>query len=185
MTTNIISNTPDDQKNEWRTPPEVFAWAAKLVGGIDFDTACTEENALVMPIWRNTGFGKKDALASDWRGCCWCNPPYNKIEPWIEKALVSDAITAMLIPSPNGEDRFYELLASSHEIAIVGRIAFLAGGDFIIKGKNGKPDKMIKKGEPVPGNTRGSSLFIINGYGKGSRSTVRRDWIFERFSGAL
>lgn len=165
MTTNIVSNTPLNEKNEWLTPPEVFAWARKLLGGIDFDTACCFDNALAEPIWWLGVNTAGDALKVDWYGRCWCNPPYNKIEPWIEKALASDAITAMLIPSPNGESRYGQLMQYAHEVSIVGRLAFL------------KPD-----GTPVSGNTRGSSLFIINGYGQGTRSFVERDAIYAQYS---
>lgn len=169
MTTNIISNTPESEKNEWRTPPEVFAWASSLIGGIDYDTACTLENRLADRIvgrYSLQDICKADALAVGWFGRCWCNPPYDNIEPWIAKALASkSAITAMLIPSPNGEARYAELCAKSHEIQIVGRLAFL------------KPD-----GRPVSGNTRGSSLFIINGYAQGSRSVITREEIWRQYA---
>lgn len=105
MTANIPSNTPESEKNEWRTPPEVFAWALKILGKIDFDAACTHENRLAKPIWMGSGGGNMDALDVVWYGNVWCNPPYSKIEPWVEKAIGSSAITAMLIPSPNGEER--------------------------------------------------------------------------------
>lgn len=189
MTTNIVSNTPESFKNEFRTPPAIFEWGRSLIGGIDFDTACRVNNWLARPVW-NARLPQNlldtrmtdDALSVEWIGRCWCNPPYDDIEPWIEHAIAcKDAITAMLIPSPNGEDR-YDLLAShAHEIGIIGRLAFLAGGDYVIKGKNGKPDRHVKEGEPQSGNTRGSSLFIINGYGQGSRSFITRDEIFARF----
>ena len=185
MTTNIISNTSENLKNEWRTPPEIFAWASRLIGVFDYDTACTKQNALAMRITDG-----HDALIVPWSGVLWCNPPYDHISPWVEKALNSDAITAMLIPSPNGEDRYGDLFRRSHEISVIGRLAFLAGGDFVIPGKpakNGKnamPDKYIKEGEPVSGNTRGSSLFIINGYGQGSRSVITRDEIWRMYGSA-
>lgn len=173
MTTSIISNTPENEKNEWRTPPEVFAWVRLILGGIDYDTACTWTNKLALPIWSQwqslqEGYDscQGDALSEVWRGRCFCNCPYDNIEPWIAKALASrNAITAMLIPSPNGESRYAELCAKSHEIQIVGRLAFL------------KPD-----GKPVSGNTRGSSLFIINGYAQGSRSVITREEIWRQYS---
>lgn len=165
MTTNIKSNTPINLKNEWRTPPEVYNWAATILGGMDFDTACTSQNSLADPICAAHSDVVTDALIVDWFGMCWCNPPYDNIQPWIDKAIASkSAIVAMLIPSPNGESRYSELMRNAHEIVIVGRLAFIG------------PD-----GKPVSGNTRGSSLFIINGYAQGSRSFVERDWIMENF----
>lgn len=74
----------------------------------------------------------------------------------------------MLVPSPNGESYYDRLIANSHEIHIVGRIAFI-GAD----------------GKPKSGNSRGSSLFIIGGYGKGSRSFAHRDLLMQQFGGGV
>lgn len=156
MTTNIISRTPENERDTWRTPKYIFDYAQKIIGNIDFDTACDYENSLANPIFYESDI--RDALACEWKGICWCNPPYSNISPWIEKAIISNAITVMLIPSPNGESYYGKLIENSHEIAIQGRISFI-GAD----------------GKPKNGNTRGSSLFIINGYAKSSRSIVLRD----------
>jgi len=158
MVTNVISNTPENERDTWRTPKYIFDYAQKTVGRFDFDTACSYENSLASPVWN--GFVHEDALLVSWKGVLWCNPPYSNITPWIEKAIESDAITVMLIPSPNGESYYKNLIENSHEIAIQGRISFI-GAD----------------GKPKNGNTRGSSLFIVNGYAKGSRSIVLRDSI--------
>jgi len=156
MVTNVISNTPEAERDTWRTPEYILMYTEKVVGEIDFDTACDDSNAVAMPITNN--YSHSDALNAEWFGVCWCNPPYSNITPWIEKAIASKSITVMLIPSPNGESYYSELIKNSHEIAIQGRISFI-GAD----------------GKPKNGNTRGSSLFIINGYAKGSRSIVNRD----------
>lgn len=156
MTTNIKSNTPINDRDSWRTPQYIFDYAQKIVGWIEYDTACDINNSLAEPIASFHG----DALAVQWQSICWCNPPYSNIEPWIDKAIGSNCITVMLIPSPNGESYYQKLIANSHEIAIQGRISFI-GAD----------------GKPKNGNTRGSSLFIVNGYAMGSRSTIGRDSI--------
>lgn len=186
MTTHLhhITATPEEFKDEFRTPKPIYNWAASLIGGIDYDTACNEKNALATPIWTTEcGFLHGDALSRRWFGRCFNNPPYSLIEPWIAHAIESKAaITAMLIPSPNGEDRYKKLIPNAHEIVIVGRVAYIAGGSYVIKGKKGKPDRYVIEGEELTGNTRGSSLFIINGYAQGSRSFVERDWIMDNFS---
>jgi hypothetical protein len=48
------------------------------------------------------------------------------------------------------------------EIRIItgGRLTFLAPCDYTIEGRNGKPDRFIKKGSAVQGNTKGS-MFVI------------------------
>lgn len=161
-----MSETP---KNEWRTPPEVVAWASSIIGQpFDFDAACTIHNAIAYPLWRRSDFKGGDALSAPWpdNSFIWCNPPYGrgKADPFIEKALACKSLVAMLIMSPNGEDRFEQLFPRAHEIHIVGRIGFL-GFD----------------GKPVSGNTRGSSLFLINPpFGAGQRSFVLREDIYGR-----
>lgn len=190
MTTNIVSRTPQVERNEWRTPAPVFAWASRLLGGIDFDTACTAANSLAPPIWcrdiAELGDWQGDALAVEWYGRCFNNPPYDKIDPWVVKAISSKrAITAMLIPAPNGEER-YELLAKhSHEINIIGRIPFIRmNGVEIDIGQydifDGLKIDTAATGDDSS-NTRGSSLFIINGYGQGSRSVITRDEIWAQY----
>jgi phage N-6-adenine-methyltransferase len=156
------SKTEEGQRDEYRTPPYLFRWANELIGGIMYDTACTNENALETPIWADEK--TSDALSCIWISKCWCNPPYSECRRWIDYAIKQNAITAMLIPSNNGESYYKPLIESSHEISIIGRIAFI-GAD----------------GKPKSGNNRGSSLFIINGYAKGSRSAISRDWIYQNY----
>lgn len=164
-------------KDDWRTPLELFDWAEQVAGGFNYDAACTEENMLTRALWMRDGFKEGDSLSARWPDNCriWCNPPYSDIDPWIDRALECDSLVAMLIMSPNGEARFGRLLPRAHEIAIVGwqdengrdrsgRVGFL-GGD----------------GTPVHGNTRGSSLFLINPtYGAGQRSFVTLDEVFQK-----
>lgn len=150
----------DTSRDAWRTPAQVFDWAESLVGGFTYDAACTEDNCLQRPLWLREGFAEGDSLSAPWPDNCaiYCNPPYSKIEPWVDAALACKSVVAMLIMSPNGEERYARLIPRAHEIHIVGRIAFIGPDD-----------------KPVNGNTRGSSLFLINTYGAGSRSIVSRD----------
>lgn len=159
------STTPVVDRDQFKTPQFLFSFAKKIIGGIDWDTACTRANMLAPPVWHLQGDDGGDALIVEWQGRCWCNPPYSDIKTWANKAISSkDAITAFLIPSPNGESYYDKLIAHSHEIHIVGRIAFI-GAD----------------GKPKNGNNRGSSLFIVNGYAPGSRSVVYRDDLIAEF----
>ena len=160
------STTPIEHRDCWRTPAYIVRYAEHILGGIDFDTACTSENAVTTPIWLGTG--DCDSLAVDWQGRCWCNPPYSLISPWAEKAIGSNAVTAFLIPTPNGESYYSELFKHSHEISIIGRISFI-GAD----------------GKPKSGNNRGSSLFIVNGYAQGTRSFVHREELIAKYGKAV
>ncbi|MBI2381497.1 MAG: hypothetical protein HYV16_12160 [Gammaproteobacteria bacterium] len=175
MSVNHASKTPLDERDSWRTPPWLFAWASSLVGGFHYDAACTEDNALAEPLWDACDtlgdvWIDEDSLhpAAIWPPSAkiWINPPYSDIKPWVRKAIDSGALCVLLIPSPNGEAIYEELLPAAHEIHIVGRIAFI-GAD----------------GKPKTGNTRGSSLFIVNGYSRGTRAVVNRDDLVAQFSG--
>lgn len=181
------SKTPKHIRDSLQTPQYIFNWARSLVGRIDFDTACTASNSLAQPIWCRDpvelGDWQGDALECIWSGVCWCNPPYSNPFPWIEHAIKQPAITLMLIGSPNGEEYYEKLIAASHEINIIGRLSFLSPEDFVVRDDAGNAIKSVKKGDPMSGNNRGSSLFIINGYGQGSRSVVRRDDLIKRFGG--
>lgn len=156
-------------RDSWRTPPEVFEWASGLVGGFDFDAACTMDNALSYCLWSSGAFTDSDSLSARWPDGAkiWCNPPYSNIDPWIDAALACKSLVAMLILSPNGEARFDRLLKASHEIAITGYV------DEKGRDRSGRIAFIDEDGRAVNGNTRGSSLFLINPpYGAGQRSFV-------------
>ena len=171
MSVNHVSKTPLDERESWRTPPWLFAWAASLVGGFHYDAACTVDNALARPLWDidDDSFENEDSLHPEliWPtdSRIWLNPPYSDTKRWVRKAIDSKALCALLIPSPNGEAIYEELIPAAHEIHIVGRIAFIGADD-----------------KPKTGNTRGSSLFIVNGYSRGTRAVVNRDDLAAQFS---
>lgn len=151
-------------KDTWRTPPEVFAWASSLIRyGFDFDAACTMANSLKPPLWTLGGFVLGDALSAPWPddAAIWCNPPYSKIDPWVEHILKTRALVGFFIPSPNGEARYKKICPIAHEFHIIGRISFID-----------------EDGEPKSGNERGSSLFLFNAWGAGGRTVVDRDEVF-------
>lgn len=149
-----MSYTNKDQsvRDSWRTPGYLFKFADALLSGIEYDVACTADNALA-------GYMAPDTLIIPWKGKCWCNPPYSNIPVWVDKILSENNTTvALLIPSPNGESYYSKIIPNSYEIHIIGRIAFL--------------DQF---GNPVNGNNRGSSLFIFGEhYPKGVRDICNR-----------
>jgi phage N-6-adenine-methyltransferase len=135
------SNTPVRERDTWRTPPKLFEWAAKRYLFFDIDLAANAQNHLC-PVWYGDG-GRGDAFAEKWsdifparRG--WCNPPYSKIAPWVDKA-VSEAAdgfeTVMLIPAPNGEKYTQKLFQHAVSITwIIGRVGFVDSTGKIING---------------------------------------------------
>lgn len=166
------STTPTEDRDSWRTPPWLFAWLDDRFN-FDVDLAADKRNWLC-PLFYTK---EDDALSQDWRakgGRGFLNPPYSKIDPWVEKAVLAQVcgfLTVMVMPSCNGEDRFQHVFSYASEIIdIVGRVAFLT------------PD-----GKEVKGNTRGSSVYIFDPARISApchRWWVMRDYVIDAYSDA-
>lgn len=100
-------------KQDYETPPELFAACEKRFGRHAIDLAATAENSQC-PVHLGPGamLGMTDALAVDWalafeladdgtRG--WLNPPFANMEPWIAKCIEAArgglTITLACLPS--------------------------------------------------------------------------------------
>lgn len=167
------SKTPAEDKDEWRTPPWLFEWLDDRFD-FDVDLAADDDNALCGAYYTQA----TDALAQRWmmagishRG--FLNCPYSKIDPWVDKAILEQMhgfLTVMVIPSPNGEERFADVFKHASEIIdIVGRVSFL------------RPD-----GVEVKGNTRGTSVYVFDPARMGApchRWWVMRDDLVKRYGG--
>lgn len=114
--------------DEWETPPEFFE-GVKSYFGLDIDVCASESNHKLEKYYTI----KENGLSKEWKGKCWCNPPYSNQKPWIEKSIESviknDAEVFMLIPmSP--ETKYYNelVLDSNYTFSIYlikGRLSFL------------------------------------------------------------
>lgn len=167
------SKTPKEERDEWKTPPWLFEW---LDDRFDFhvDLAATRANSHCSLFLTK----QDDALSKDWHQLDnatkgFLNCPYSKIDPWVDKAIYEQQrgfLTVMVIPSPNGEDRFADVFLHASEIIdIVGRVAFL------------RPD-----GTPVSGNTRGTSVYVFDPARFGApcqRWWVLRDQVMSQYGG--
>lgn len=91
---------PTEDSNQRFTTPETLKWCMETAGvsRIDEDVAaCQEAHAAPRWFgWHDYGFNEEgliverkffvDGLGVQWRGVCWLNPPWDNIEPWIQKA---------------------------------------------------------------------------------------------------
>jgi len=171
------SNTPLALRDRLRTPDFVFYWISQY---FDFkiDLSADSESTKC-PMFFDE---KTNALKQSWhkvKGDGFCNPPYSKPKVWLEKAWHEARCgfrSVFLIPTPNGEDAYRDhVFGNASEIIFInGRISFIAPEDFTIKGKNDKPDRHFKKGDPMTGNTRGS-CFVI--YGRKHAGHTRTSWV--------
>lgn len=167
------SKTPREVRDQWATPQYLFDYANKK-HNFCIDLAADAVNCKV-PTYINR---LEDALTVNWhqlgdRG--WLNPPYSHIAPWVSKAVLEAKrgfTTTMLIPTPNGEAYYKDVLEQELEF-IIGRVSFIASMDYSYT----KGNKIInvKKGSAVPGNPRGSVLATFRPTPNKAVSSVSRD----------
>ncbi len=158
----------------WATPPEVFEALDKEFY-FGFDVCAEYETAKCSDYWTI----EDDALSMNWAkdalsripgagliemGALWCNPPYSKITPWVEKAIeaqLNGRMTVMLVMCDPSVKWFSlaQRYASETRFVTEGRLAFL---------KNGVPQK---------GNNKGSVIFVFDPHriSAGHVSFVTRD----------
>ena len=119
--------------DEWETPHEFFNGVQERFGIFNLDVCATNETAKCSTYYTQ----KDDGLIQDWEGMCWCNPPYSKQKPWIEKAIKEVSLNShnevmMLIPM-NPETNYIHGLVLCEETTkaiymIHGRLSFLQDG---------------------------------------------------------
>ncbi|HAU3361021.1 TPA: phage N-6-adenine-methyltransferase [Salmonella enterica subsp. salamae] len=144
----FASNTTPADKNNWMTPPEIFA-ALDAEFGFYLDAAATFESTLC-PYWLSY---QNNALSSDWQsyGAVWCNPPYDNPLPWVQKAAEQCSVQkqpiVMLLPADTSTAWFNYGRETADEIRFItgGRLSF-------IHPVTRKPGKN--------GNSKGSVFFI-------------------------
>lgn len=137
------SNTPKDDRDLWRTPPEVFNKLNKEFG-FTMDVAASQENALCESFLTE----EDDALSRSWGAVNWCNPPYSNVGPWIDHAMLQkdcSRTTVMLVNASTDSLWFESAWRGCNEVRIITRrLAFISSST----------------GNPVSGNSKGQALFI-------------------------
>lgn len=157
----------------WRTPQWLFNWLNGLYGPFDIDLAASKDNTKLERFYSITD----NALIQDWHHNAtngFCNPPYSKLPPWLEKATLEQQFgfhSTWVLPAWNGEKFWlpYCFNAATHISLIFGRVSFL---DYY--------------GEQVTGNRAGTMIAHYNGYIKPPNSPkilyFDRDDLIKAFS---
>jgi phage N-6-adenine-methyltransferase len=114
---------------DWATPPEVFDFLSHNYGPFDLDACATIHNTKCE---RYIDYYTSDALLVDWEGSCvWCNPPYNDIPTWVEKAILEVNLghakqVGMLLPADVSTKWFRTLWESAYRLVFLQpRIRFV------------------------------------------------------------
>lgn len=99
---------PHRSRQDYETPRAFLDAVEKRFGDIRHDLAASAENAVCADYFDE----HRSAFDHDWsvlRGVLWCNPPFAKIAPWVEKAATEanpQARILMLVPASIGTDWF-------------------------------------------------------------------------------
>lgn len=144
----IASNTAPADKNNWMTPPEIFA-ALDAEFGFYLDACASFENTLC-PHWLSC---EDDALSCDWQsyGAVWCNPPYKNPLPRVHKAVQQcgkqKQSIVMLLPADTSTVWFNcgRSTADETRFIIGGRLSFI---------------HPVTRKPGSSGNSKGSLFFI-------------------------
>lgn len=98
-------------KDDWGTPPELFA-ELEAEFGFTLDVAANATNHLCA-WWLGPGSSiSEDSLSFPWAGICWCNPPYSRglQGQFIAKAAAmrrAGVTTVMLLPARTDTRMFH------------------------------------------------------------------------------
>lgn len=98
--------------------------------GFTIDVAADGHNHKVVPYWTK----KHNALRHLWKGTCWCNPPYSRIDQWVRMCRLSadaGAVVVALLPQRQHEPWFSKNCLDCEIRLLKGRVKF--------KGAPGKP----------------------------------------------
>ena len=117
-------NVTTAQRDDWSTPPSLFAYLNARFG-FTVDACASRDNAKMDRFWSES----EDGLAQDWTGeRVFFNPPFSQKGIWARKAAISEAIVAVaVLPAWVEQAWFHEwVLTKAHSIMpIKGRVRFI------------------------------------------------------------
>ena len=108
----------------WETPQELFD-ELNAIWHFETDVCAIPTNAKCERYYTP----EIDGLAQEWRGVCWCNPPYGRqIGKWVKKAAESSATVVMLLPARTDTAWFHDYCLPHGDITFLrGRLKFGGG----------------------------------------------------------
>lgn len=131
----IPQHNGNPDPNQRYTTREALAWCKRVAGvdSFDLDAAACHESHHARDWYGDKGSHFLDGLSNVWYGNVWCNPPWDDIEPWTEKAWRSFAqatpsvlTVSMLLPGDRTHRPWWQRwvepyrdqpLESSHDLA--------------------------------------------------------------------
>lgn len=151
------SKTPDHKRSRYRTPDWLFNYLNLEYGPFGIDVAACAKSAKCEQYYsiRNSG------LDNPWVGSVFCNPPYNKILPWVEKAIAEcdqeyeECKTAVLVLPMDMSSLSWGFKAVKNAAEIIHVIS-----DGVSPGRVSFID--ADTGEEVTNNNKGTTIFVFS-----------------------
>ncbi|MCQ2316361.1 MAG: phage N-6-adenine-methyltransferase [Bacteroidales bacterium] len=118
------------KRSDWETPCELFQ-ALDAEFHFDIDVCASEQNHKCEAYYTE----EQDGLTQEWRGNCWCNPPYGRqLFQWVRHASLmastGKATTVMLLPVRTDTKWFHDYINGKTEVRFVrGRVKFAGAKD--------------------------------------------------------
>lgn len=115
------------ESDEWGTPDRIFDKLDAEFGLFDFDVAATAANTKCARYYTQEDSG----LDSPWGSRNWCNPPYSKLNEFVQKARreqLKGNMTVMLLPARTDRIVFHDYIYNKPNVEIRfvrGRITFV------------------------------------------------------------
>lgn len=119
----LFARGPKPDRDELGTPPELFDSFHRRFQ-FTVDAAALPHNAKLERYWTPDD----DGLKQSWTGeRVWCNPPYSNIEPWVQKARLSDCFSVLLLPANRTEQGWWQRQVEPFRHGGPLRVEFLPG----------------------------------------------------------
>lgn len=121
----INTSLYSSRSQEWETPQNLFNDLDREFK-FELDVCATSRNAKCINYFTKLD----DALSQNWKGVCWCNPPYGRgIDKWLKKAEDEcekhGSTIVMLIPARTDTKWFHQYIYGKVEVRFLkGRLKF-------------------------------------------------------------
>jgi phage N-6-adenine-methyltransferase len=129
MARTMPAQKPGRSETVVQTPTEFIVAVKRYLGITQFgyDLAASADNAQALYYYDE----EANSLSKDWGRLDydmwnWLNPPYDRIQPWVEKASANTARIAVLIPASTGANWWRDYVDGFANILLLnGRLTFV------------------------------------------------------------
>jgi phage N-6-adenine-methyltransferase len=118
---------------EWGTPQDLFDRLNEEFQ-FDVDVCATADNKKVFHFFDRVD----DGLKQEWKGVCWCNPPYGRnVGDWLRKAYHSalrGATVVVLVPARTDTRWWHQWVEGKATVRFIqGRLRFEGGEKYSVR----------------------------------------------------